>query len=240
MSDAPSVCLIIPCFNEAMRFAAQELDRFPQYLYVLVNDGSSDATGAMLEACRNDRRFVVHLPRNCGKAEAVRQGMLFALDEPTCREAAWLGFWDADFATPLSEVEHLLGYARLFAADPVEAVFGSRVYSMGSRIRRTWYRHLIGRGFATVFRQLFKIQAYDTQCGAKLFRPAAARAAFAVPFVTRWIFDVEILLRLHQARIVECPVREWIDRGGSKLRSPRAWSTIIGDIHRLWRHYPHS
>jgi hypothetical protein len=165
--------------------------------------------------------------------------MLFALGEPGCRDATWFGFWDADFATPLSEVDHLLAYANLFDG-PVDAVFGSRVYKLGSCIRRKWHRHLIGRFFATLFHRLFHTEAYDTQCGAKLFLRSRVESTFAAPFMTRWIFDVEIILRLRQFRVVECPVRKWIDKGGSKLCSVKAWATIIGDIHRLWRHYPSS
>lgn len=236
-SEPPSICLIIPCFNEAARFDAAQLARFPQYRYVLVNDGSSDATGPMLDGCRSERCLVLHLPQNQGKAEAVRQGMLHALREPSCREAAWLGFWDADFATPLAEVEHLLAYAGLYA-EPTDAIFASRFYKLGSQIRRSWLRHLVGRLFATLFHQLFRIESYDSQCGAKLFRRELVEITFAAPFVTRWIFDVEILLRLRNHRVLECPVREWTDRGGSKLASPKAWVNLLVDLFRLWRNPP--
>jgi len=123
---------------------------------------------------------------------------------------------------------------------PADAVFGSRIYMLGSNIRRSAMRHLVGRSFATLFSLLFGIKSYDSQCGAKLFRHEAATQAFAAPFVTRWLFDVELQLRLRDRRLIECPLREWTDRGGSKLSSPKAWGVLISDLCRLCRYYSRS
>ena len=50
-----------------------------------------------------------------------------------------------------------------------EVVFASRIQLIGNGIKRKFFRHFIGRIFATCVSLLLKIQIYDTQCGAKLF-----------------------------------------------------------------------
>ena len=58
-----------------------------------------------------------------------------------------IGFWDADLATPLSE---LPAFVDLLAARPeIELVIGSRVKLMGRSIERRAWRHYSGRLFAT-------------------------------------------------------------------------------------------
>src|SRR5687768_5268416 len=102
MPDATVV--VIPCFNEANRLRPEELERAlteQDRLHLLfVNDGSTDGTGEQLSllAERSPGRIdLMEMPRNVGKAEAVRRGMSHANE----RNARYVGFWDADLATPL-------------------------------------------------------------------------------------------------------------------------------------------
>jgi glycosyltransferase involved in cell wall biosynthesis len=100
-------CVALPCFNEADRLDGARLlaflDANEAVSVVLVDDGSRDATLALLrdlEAKRPGRIEVVALERNRGKAEAVRQGVLRAL----ARAPSYVGYWDADLATPLDVI----------------------------------------------------------------------------------------------------------------------------------------
>ena len=106
---------------------------------------------------------------------------------------------------------------------------GSRVKLLGRKIDRRRSRHYLGRIFATAVSTVLGLDVYDTQCGAKLFRVTPfIRALFEHPFLSRWIFDVEIIARLIQAKrgknlpqadrvIYEFPLMEWRDVQGSKL-----------------------
>jgi hypothetical protein len=124
-------------------------------------------------------------------------------------------------------------------------VLGSRVALLGADIHRTASRHYLGRVFASVASLVLDARVYDTQCGAKLFRRSPAlEAALAVPFLSRWAFDVELLGRLlagapgvpgvATSEVVEVPLRTWRDVPGSKL-APSAMVGALADLARIRR-----
>jgi len=230
----------VPCYNEAARLELRKFQEAPagcQFLFV--NDGSTDRTAELIRHALDQRLFLLDLPRNVGKAEAVRAGMLYALRRPPLNEAAWIGYWDADLATPLSEVEDFLRFGRLLE-EPVDAIWGSRIYRLGSAIRRSYLRHLAGRLVATAAGFLLGLPSYDSQCGAKLFRRGIVEAAFSEPFVSRWLFDMELIMRLSDRRVVEYPLRRWTDVPGQRLRILTMAVRVIPDLIRIRRRYGRS
>jgi len=245
------ITVVIPCFNEAARLSETAFTAFiescPDVDFLFVNDGSTDSTEQVLRrlAEQNPARYRAHsLAINRGKAEAVREGLCVAFaQEP---RPHYVGFWDADLATPLDAIP---GLASVLDQRPeVQMVFGARVMLLGRLIQRTWLRHYPGRVFATLVSLMLGIPIYDSQCGAKLFRANDEVAAlFAKPFATRWIFDVEILARFIEARltaggsgaasgIYEYPLAEWHDVAGSKL-GPADFALAIADLARIHRRY---
>lgn len=234
MSD--ETVLVVPCYNEAVRFDRAAFDEFlarsTGVSLVLVDDGSRDDTARVLEELRaaHPRRVtVLGLGENVGKAEAVRRGVKLALR----RSPALVGYWDADLATPL---ETALDFRAVLSERPeLVLVMGSRVALLGRQIRRKWTRHLTGRAFATAASLVLNLVVYDTQCGAKLFRVTDATAEiFERPFQTRWIFDVEILARMIagvaaagerevEEVVYEFPLLKWEDVAGSRLK----WSDFL-------------
>jgi glycosyltransferase involved in cell wall biosynthesis len=225
--NAEQATLVVPCYNEDKRlddaaFLALLDDRTS---LLFVNDGSTDATEARLRAlaARDDRIGVISFPKNLGKAEAVRIGLQRAHE----RHMAIVGYVDADLATPAREISRLL---ERFRSTDAALLLGSRVALLGREISRSPHRHYLGRVFASTASLLLRLRVYDTQCGAKLFRVGPAlRAALEEPFVSRWIFDVELLGRLtigapgappvDVAAMIEEPLWVWRDMTGSKLRS---------------------
>ena len=231
------ICLVIPCYNEENRLNVGEYGRFSGRINLLfVNDGSSDGTSKLLEKEVSGFASVLNLEKNSGKAEAVRRGMMHLRTLPFYDEIEWAGFWDADLATPLDEVENMLKFGDGICPD-ADAVFGSRIYRLGSEITRSPMRRLISRFFCFIFKTLYRIETYDSQCGAKIFRKKIIDKAFSEPFISRWIFDVEIILRLKNSCIVEYPVRKWVDVKGSKVMKLGNVVTISRDIFRLWKKY---
>jgi dolichyl-phosphate beta-glucosyltransferase len=244
-----SVSLVIPCYNEAERLnrasflAFLSTNRSTRLLFV--DDGSRDATLSVLEALchgHEQRAGTMRLPVNRGKAEAVRTGMLHLLQNSS---DSIVGFWDADLATPIDLVDRL---KRVLEEHPdVEMVFGSRVKLLGRQVERRATRHYLGRVFATIVSGMLRLPIYDTQCGAKLFRVSPQlRQVFAEPFLSKWVFDVEILaryLKLYDRdttrlgrAIYEYPLEQWVDVRGSKVRAVD-FATALIDIAKIKLRY---
>jgi dolichyl-phosphate beta-glucosyltransferase len=239
-------CIVVPCYNEASRLRTQEFVSFalaePSVFFCLVNDGSTDDTGASLHRIAAEipaSALCLELEGNHGKAEAVRRGIIHAAERVP---ADFFGFWDADLSTPLSEIRHL---SADFDRDPQTiAVFGSRVQRLGTDIVRHAWRHYIGRVFATAASLTLGLPVYDSQCGAKIFRKDCVTPLFGGPFVTDWLFDVEILARMRtvygaeqtRRRVYETPLYEWKEVGGSKLRFQHFMKAPI-DLLRIHRAY---
>jgi dolichyl-phosphate beta-glucosyltransferase len=231
------VCLIIPCYNEETRLDMDQFAVGPACcLFLFVNDGSTDKTAHLIRARLDNRGFLLDLPQNVGKAEAVRTGMLHASRTPPLNEAGWIGYWDADLATPLEEVILFLRFSQ-FLEDQVDSVWGSRVYRLGSSIRRSYLRHLAGRLVATAAGFLLGLPSYDSQCGAKIFRREIVERAFSEHFISRWLFDMELIMRLKNCHVVEYPLRQWSDIPGSQLRTVMMGLRFIPDLLRIWVKY---
>ena len=234
------VTLIVPCYNEEFRlnFSAfdQALAEDKNLFFLFVDDGSKDQTCELLRGhfAGNLQVEVLKLTKNVGKAEAIRQGMLHLIQKKS--QSDWWGFWDADLATPLFEVGQMLKYQANFHPK-ARTIFGSRVYRLGAEIKRSALRHYLGRGFATIISHALQIEAYDTQCGAKLLRPEIALIVFKEPFISPWIFDVEILLRLQQSEVVEYPLGVWRDVAGSKLNITRELFRVLFHIWKIRQRY---
>jgi dolichyl-phosphate beta-glucosyltransferase len=219
--------IVIPCYNEAARLKDTEfifLLQQPGLQLLFVNDGSTDNTEQRLrDIIRNigNNAGILDIKINQGKAEAVRRGMLLAINQG----AEMTGFIDADLATPPKEVLRLINEAIKRGRS---VTLGSRVRLLGTMINRRPFRHYVGRIFATFASIILRLPVYDTQCGAKLFYVSPAlKNALSEPFQSRWIFDVELIGRLliggttsqplAAQDFVEIPLNEWMDVKGSKI-----------------------
>ena len=208
--------------------------------FVFVDDGSRDNTAERIEDLRRgvgDRVHLIRAVQNQGKAEAVRTGMNYALN----RNADFIGFLDADLATPLDVISRFMA---VFDERPeIDIVIGARIRLLGHRIRRRAVRHWLGRTFARTASVMLHLPIYDTQCGAKIFRNGPhMRQLLSQPFNSRWIFDVEIFARYIRwagapeaaaERIYEYPLPAWQDVGGSKVR-PATFLIALRDMARIY------
>lgn len=72
--------IVIPAYNEAeniVRVVEDLIDHYPQYDYVVVNDGSRDRTAAL---CREHGFRLIDLPVNLGLAGAFQTGLRYAAE----------------------------------------------------------------------------------------------------------------------------------------------------------------
>lgn len=225
-----NIVIVIPCYNEAPRFVPERFTPLLQpgsVSLLLVNDGSTDGTLAILQAMAArfpGRCAVLNLAHNGGKAEAVRRGLLQAVEAGPDA----VGYLDADGATPGQEMARLV---EVFRHERKPVLLAARIAMAGHRIERHPLRHYLGRFFATCAALALGHPVYDTQCGAKLFmvRPSLLDA-LRRPFSGRWAFDVELLGRLRYPddpgvppcppeEWLEVPLRQWRDEPGSKMKA---------------------
>lgn len=75
------VLVIIPAYNEELnikKVVSNLIDHYPQYNYVVVNDGSADSTS---QICHQEGYNIIDLPVNLGLAGAFQTGLKYADQE---------------------------------------------------------------------------------------------------------------------------------------------------------------
>lgn len=231
---AEKIILVVPCFNEEKRLPPDvfldALEIEPNLHWLFVDDGSKDDTAGIIQSMIEKapgKVFLHSLEKNSGKGEAVRQGLLEALK----KDASLTGYFDADLATPMSEVFRLL---QIFKIQNQKVLFGARVFLLGRHIDRKKWRFWLGRCFALIASGMLKLPVYDTQCGAKLITNFDNfEKCLAKPFESSWLFDVELIQRmikiggLKVSDFFEEPLLQWTDVGGSKVKAKALFVAIL-------------
>ena len=139
--------IVVPCYNEEKRLDVARFRDFsdPSHniSFLFVNDGSTISAQLLqsLKAADPNKFAVLRLPPNQGKAEAVRRGVLTAIES----QPDYVGFWDADLATPLTAIPQFVDIAESRA--DLEMIMGSRVKLLGRNIERRRSRHYLGASF---------------------------------------------------------------------------------------------
>jgi dolichyl-phosphate beta-glucosyltransferase len=201
----PHLSVVIPCFNEARKIETDiqaALDYFGSRNYsfelILVDDGSSDGTAAILEqakACST----ICYQP-NRGKGYAVRTGMLAATGR-------YRLFADAGLCVPYSEIEK--GLALLESG--ADVAIGSRKMAESQVVeQQAGYRRIGSSVFGMLVRNWMGLRYSDTQCGFKLFTARAAERLFSAARIDGFMFDAETLINARKfgLTVKEFPV-EW-------------------------------
>ncbi len=236
----PFLSVVIPAYNEALRIGTT-LASVREYLasrdyateLILVDDGSTDSTPAVLREFQSPRPAarVFRNEPNRGKGFSVRRGALEAQGE-------FVLFSDADLSAPIEEAGKLLAALESTHAD---AAVGSRALQRELiGVRQPWYRDTAGRVFNLLVRTITGLNIHDTQCGLKLFRRTTTRRAFELQRVERFGFDPELLFLIERlgGKIVEVPVR-WNDNPATKVHflrdSTRMFLDLLALRWRAWR-----
>ena len=225
--------IVIPAYNEEARIRPT-LEAYASYFeaqygddveIVVVVNGSKDRTEQLVRAVAEKSPKVRCLvePRAIGKGGAIRLGFAASTGE-------LVGFVDADNATRPEAFDDLVKHI-----GDAGAIIASR-YIPGAKVspRQPLNRRIASRIFNLLVRLMFRLPISDTQCGAKLLRGDAMRAALPYLGFTRWAFDVDLLFHLRRLgyRIIEVPTT-WREPGGSKLKVGRVSVEMFMAICRL-------
>lgn len=218
-------CLVIPSFRDVDRlrvFLPRLVDALSgdnEIRLLVVDDGSGPdvaaATRSLIEMMASVHPIgFLPLPENLGKGGAVYAGW------DTAGSVDWLGFLDADGATPAGEVRRMIRRIDAIesAGEKLDGLIASRVKMLGRRVERSVKRHFVGRSFATLAALMTGVSIYDSQCGCKFFRRACYQAVKSDLTENRFGFDMDLLYHLlaHRFRLEEFPV-DWADIPGSKV-----------------------
>ena len=235
------VGVVIPCYNEEERLSSKEFKEFAHknlgYHLCFVNDGSTDNTLQVLEELKsgNEENISIYdCAQNGGKAEAVRQGMLHLEKDA---QLDYIGFLDADLSTDFRDFDELV---QTLENSEFKIVSGSRMSRMGADITKESARKLISMTINLIIRTILKMPFNDTQCGAKIMERDIVKMLFTKPFITKWLFDVELFMRMRknygkekvQKYICEQPLKRWIHADGSKL-SMKDSVKIVGQLAKI-------
>jgi dolichyl-phosphate beta-glucosyltransferase len=233
MAESPCLSLILPAYNEVGRIR-QTIEQTQAYLtqrrivheIIVAADGDDGTRETVAKMARGDRRLSVFgSVRRGGKGRGIRLGVQRAVGQI-------IGFADADFKTPIEELDKLLPWFR----EGYDIVIGSRAMTE-SRIEnpQPLYRQLGSRAFALAMHTILGLwHINDTQCGFKFFRAPVARDLFSRQRIDGYMFDVEVLHLAEQSgyHIKEVGVR-WQDDGDSRLQLVAGnWRNMI-DILRI-------
>lgn len=177
--------------------------------------------------------------KNGGKAEAVRRGMLYM---SRFDDLDYIGFLDADLSTDLKDFDSLVS---TIESTDFKIVSGSRISRMGANITKESARKIISQSINYIIRKILGMDFKDTQCGAKIMDKEIIKIAFNKPFITKWLFDVEVFVRMKkhfgnekaQEYICEQPLKRWIHADGSKLSMKDSFKIIfqLGEIAWVYR-----
>lgn len=215
LAREPDFDLVVPALNEERRIGktvaalCAHLATAPwSSRIIVVDNGSVDATSEVVDLHGHAVEIDLIGCRTTGKGAAVRSGMART-------SAGWVGYCDADLATPPQAIDQGLELLR----QGHQVVLGSR-RALGADyvVRQPLHRRAGSRAFRAFTASLIG-PVSDSQCGFKLFDGPSARELFSTIRTHGYAFDVEVVAKARRMGldIAELPVA-WTDQGGSTFR----------------------
>lgn len=227
-----SISIIIPAYNEEERIenslnSAIEFLTSKNYNFeiIVVDDGSTDKTVSIASQF-TDKVVVLEQPKNMGKGAAVRRGMLEAKGDIRI-------FTDADFSTPIYEVEKIV--ERITSG--ADICIGSRALDPSMiKKHQPFYREFMGKTFNKFVQFILVKGITDTQCGFKGFTGKATDIVFPNAKINGFSFDVEILYLASKADLnIEQVSVEWYNDARSKVNPIKDSIMMLIELFRIKR-----
>jgi len=221
MPNTRSLTIVIPAYNEAASLPAvlDELKRYretrPQVSVVVVDDGSSDGTGELLEKWVPCEGFVVERHKvNRGYGGALKTG----LARVTTELAVTI---DADGQHQLDDVDRMIVS---FEQHDADLVVGARQSRTGS-----FYRRIGKWAIRAVTRALVPAGVTDLNSGCKLYRTSLVRRYLPLCPDSMAFSDIITLVFVSQRhRVVECPITTRPrEHGKGTISTATAFETLL-------------
>jgi dolichyl-phosphate beta-glucosyltransferase len=211
----PLVSIVIPAYQEekrignSLRGLCPYLDnKYPGTEIIIVCDGCTDNTAKIARQVTGASKCifkVLELPKNSGKGNAVKMGIM----ETTGK---YIIFTDADLSFPPETMEEFL--PKLIAGADVVIAQRKKTTSysgLGRKMVAVASRFLVGNFLLPGIR--------DSQAGYKAFSKKAAKELFSRILTRRFLFDLEILIMAKRKNYsIEKIYVDWDDKPGSTVR----------------------
>ena len=229
---AERALVIVPTYNEKLnitRIIASVLAQDPRLEVLVVDDGSPDGTGAVVDeiAARDARVHILHRPRKLGLGTAYLAGFKWALE----RKYDLVFEMDADFS---HDPAHLPSFLQEIAN--ADLVLGSR-YRGGKVTVVNWpMARLLLSYFANIYaRTVTGLQLADATGGFKCFRREVLQSIDLDDVRSNgYAFQIEMSFRAWKKgfRIVEIPI-VFVDR--SEGESKMSKKIVREAVWMVWR-----
>ncbi len=229
---AERALVIIPTYNEReniSRLIVTALEQDDRLEVLVVDDGSPDGTGAIVEAlAKNDQRVhILHRPRKMGLGTAYLAGFKWSLE----RDYDFTFEMDADFS---HDPAHLPQF--LQAIESADLVLGSR-YRDGKVTVVNWpIGRLLLSYFANIYaRWVTGMPLFDATGGFKCYRRSVLKAIDLDDVRSNgYAFQIEMSFRAWKRnfRIVEIPI-VFVDRSEGTSKMSKA--IVREAIWMVWR-----
>jgi len=203
----------MPAYNEADIIAeavasvATELQKIPgiDWRIIVADNGSSDGTGAIVEALGNPAVSVLSISKK-GKGNAI-------VETARASSADVFGFIDADLSADPRHIAELLAHLR-----DADIAIGSRLHKEAV-VDRGVLRSLSSEVFNLMRKLALGLTVADTQCGLKLAN-VSGKKHLVLCQESGWFLDVEWLARLDGAGLTirEVPI-SWTEQRFSDRES---------------------
>lgn len=245
IKHAHRVGMVIPCHNNATRLRSSDFIQFvndtTEYHLCFVNDGSTDNTLESLKELRKGRESHVSIydsTKHGGKAEAIRLGMLQLYEET---EVDYMGYLDCDLSISHQDFNSLV---TTIENSDFKMVSGSRSKCIGVKFIQGSARKILGTTLSLVIRKIIAMNFKGALCGAKIFSKDVIPLLFGKKFITQWLFDLEILMRMRMhfgakkavALMYEKPLEQWGYAEKSSL-SMKDSLQVVGQLAQIKKVY---
>jgi glycosyltransferase involved in cell wall biosynthesis len=207
-------CVLIPAFNEAPHIASV-VKRVREHVedVVVIDDGSTDGTA---DVARAAGATCLQLPRNCGKASALRAGIAFACD----RDFTCVITLDGDGQHLPQDIPVMLRVAEETGAD---LVIGARCFDRARMPVSRYFSNIIGSRLASA---LVGREIRDSQSGFRLFR--LDKLDVSKLRSRCYELEMEVLIKMARAgcAIAHAPVRMVYDDGQARSKMKPVRDTV--------------
>jgi glycosyltransferase involved in cell wall biosynthesis len=207
-------CALIPAFNEAP-YIADVVERARPHVeeVVVIDDGSIDGTANNARAAG---ATCLQLPKNRGKASALRAGIAFAREH----DFTFVITLDGDGQHLPEDIPGMLHVAQETGAD---LIIGARSFDRAIMPRSRYFSNVIGSRLASA---LVGCEIRDSQSGFRLFRldkvdPAKLRSRC-------YELEMEILIKMVRSgcTIAHAPIRMVYDAGQARSKMKPVRDTV--------------